>query len=107
MLPKNPVIPAAVIAIAEVNKARITATIAMKGPSINMIFKTPSPIEAKTACAIFDAEVVSSALGIIKKYHLAPRDAIHAATAIAEKADFIVSTDNHFDRIKELKRKSL
>jgi predicted nucleic acid-binding protein len=54
-----------------------------------------------------DREVVSSALGIIRKYHLAPRDAIHAATALAEKADFIVSNDNHFDKMKELKRKSL
>jgi len=54
-----------------------------------------------------DRVVVSSALGIIRKYHLAPRDAIHAATAIAEKVDFIASTDNHFDRIKELRRKSI
>ncbi len=54
-----------------------------------------------------DKEVVRSALEIIKEYHLAPRDAIHAATAIAEKVDFIVSTDYHFDRVKELKWKKL
>ena len=54
-----------------------------------------------------DREVVSSALQIIKEYHLAPRDAIHAATAMAEKADAVVSTDAHFDKIKELKRKPL
>jgi len=54
-----------------------------------------------------DREAVRSALQIIREYHLAPRDAIHAATAIAEKVDFIVSTDAHFDRIKELKRKKL
>ena len=54
-----------------------------------------------------DRAVVSLALGIIREYHLAPRDAIHAATAIAEKADFIISTDQHFDRIKELKTKIL
>ena len=54
-----------------------------------------------------DKEVMRSALQIIKEYHLAPRNAIHAATAIAEKADFIVSTDTHFDRIKELKRKKI
>jgi hypothetical protein len=54
-----------------------------------------------------DREAVRSALQIIREYHLAPRDAIHAATAIAEKADFIVSTDAHFDRVKELKRKKL
>ena len=54
-----------------------------------------------------DREVVRSALQIIREYHLAPRDAIHAATAIAEKVDCIVSTDAHFDRVKELKRKKL
>lgn len=54
-----------------------------------------------------DREVVLSALQIIRECHLAPRDAIHAATAIAEKADFIVSTDTHFDRVIELKRKKL
>jgi predicted nucleic acid-binding protein len=47
------------------------------------------------------------ALQLIRECHLAPRDAIHAATAIVEKADFIVSTDTHFDRVKELKRKKL
>jgi predicted nucleic acid-binding protein len=52
-------------------------------------------------------EVVAFALHIIKKYHLDPRDAIHAATAITEKADDIVSTDHHFDKIKELKRQPL
>ena len=54
-----------------------------------------------------DREAVRSALQIIREYHLAPRDAIHAATAIAEKVDCIVSTDAHFDRVKELKRKKL
>ena len=54
-----------------------------------------------------DKNVMRSALHIIREYHLAPRDAIHAATAITEKADFIVSTDAHFDRVKELKRKKI
>jgi len=54
-----------------------------------------------------DREVVSSALRLIREYHLAPRDAIHAATALMEKAETLVSTDSHFDRIKELKRKPL
>jgi predicted nucleic acid-binding protein len=53
-----------------------------------------------------DRDVVRSAMQIVKEYHLAPRDAIHAATALAEKTDFIVSTDAHFDRVKELKRKN-
>ena len=53
-----------------------------------------------------DKEVVSSALQIIRKYHLAPRDAIHAATALMKKVEIIVSTDSHFDKVKELSRKS-
>ena len=54
-----------------------------------------------------DREIASSALQIIRQYHLAPRDAIHAATAMSEKVDFIMSTDAHFDKVKELKRKNL
>ncbi len=54
-----------------------------------------------------DRDLSLSALQIIKQYHLAPRDAIHAATAIASKAEAVVSTDAHFDKIKELKRRSL
>jgi predicted nucleic acid-binding protein len=54
-----------------------------------------------------DREVVSSALYIIREYHLEPRDAIHAATAIAEKVDCVVTTDAHFGRVKELKIKRL
>lgn len=51
--------------------------------------------------------VVLSALQIIKEFNLDPRDAIHAATAIAEKVDVIVSFDPHFDRLKEPKRRAL
>jgi uncharacterized protein len=54
-----------------------------------------------------DGELVSSALQIIKECNLDPRDAIHTATAIAEKVDAIVSTDPHFDNLKELKRIAL
>ena len=54
-----------------------------------------------------DRELASSALHLIREYRLAPRDALHAATAIAEKADCIVSTDTDFDRIKQLKRRPL
>lgn len=50
-----------------------------------------------------DKEVVLTALQIIKECNLAPRDAIHAATAITKKADFIVSTDRDFERVKKLK----
>ncbi len=54
-----------------------------------------------------DRELVLLALRLIEKHHLAPRDAIHAATAIADKADVIVSTDAHFDNMKEPKRRPL
>jgi len=54
-----------------------------------------------------DRELALAALELIKEHNLAPRDALHAATAIAEKADYIVSTDAHFDRVRELKRKQL
>jgi predicted nucleic acid-binding protein len=54
-----------------------------------------------------DREVASVALRIIREYHLAPRDAIHAATALIGKAEAFVSTDPHFDKIKELKCKPL
>ena len=54
-----------------------------------------------------DRKLALDALKLINEYNLAPRDAIHAATAIAIKADFIVSTDPHFDKIKELKRETL
>ena len=52
-------------------------------------------------------ELVLSALQIIKEYNLAPRDAIHAATAIAGKAEAVVSADMHFDKMKEIKRRPL
>ncbi len=54
-----------------------------------------------------DRELALSAMQIIEEHSLAPRDAIHAATAIAGRADFIISTDAHFDEIRELKRRSL
>jgi len=53
-----------------------------------------------------DRELAFSALQIMKENNLAPRDAIHAATAIAEKVDCMVSTDAHFGRIKEPKWKA-
>lgn len=52
-------------------------------------------------------ELALSALQLIRENHLAPRDALHAATAIAGKADFIVSTDRHFERVKVVKWKNL
>ncbi len=52
-------------------------------------------------------EVVLKAYNIMKEYRLAPRDAIHAASAIIKGIGIIISEDSDFDDIKELKRKSL
>ncbi len=54
-----------------------------------------------------DRELVLQALRLIGEHHLAPRDAIHAATALTGKADAIVSTDAHFDKLKQPKRRPL
>jgi predicted nucleic acid-binding protein len=54
-----------------------------------------------------DRETVLSAIQIIKKYHLAPRDALHAATALQSKADYFVTTDADFNKVAELKLKNL
>jgi len=54
-----------------------------------------------------DRGVVLIALQIIKKFNLDPRDAIHAATALAKKVDVIVSVDPHFDRLTVPKRMAL
>jgi uncharacterized protein len=54
-----------------------------------------------------DRELALSALQLIRECNLAPRDGLHAATAISEKVDYIVTTDAHFGKIKELKLKGL
>ncbi len=42
---------------------------------------------------------------LIERYSIKPRDAIHAATSIQQKADYLYSEDTDFDKIKEIKRK--
>jgi len=54
-----------------------------------------------------DIDLLAKALEIIKNHRLDPRDSIHAASAISEKADAIISTDRHFDKIRSLHRKSI
>jgi len=54
-----------------------------------------------------DEAILRSALYLMKRYAFDPRDSIHAASAILCKADYLVSTDPHFDRLKELPRKQL
>lgn len=54
-----------------------------------------------------DETVLRSSLDLMKRYALDPRGSIHAASAILFKADALISTDPHFDRLKELPRKQL
>lgn len=51
-----------------------------------------------------DEEIINKAQKMIEKYGLNPRDAIHAATAIMNKAEGILTDDSDFDKIKEIKR---
>jgi len=57
--------------------------------------------------ALVNGELLASALNLIRKYGLDPRDSIHAATAMLERAEAIVSTDAHLDKIKEIHRRPL
>lgn len=41
-------------------------------------------------------------LNLMKKYGLFPRDAIHAAAAIASSIENVITTDSDFKRIEEL-----
>jgi predicted nucleic acid-binding protein len=52
-------------------------------------------------------DLLVSALDLIKRYKLDPRDSIHAASTLSEKAEYIVSTDEHFDRVKEIRRRPI
>jgi predicted nucleic acid-binding protein len=56
---------------------------------------------------VADKELALAALQRIRELHLAPRDALHAATAMAERVDCMVTTDAHFGRVKELKVEGL
>ena len=48
--------------------------------------------------------VISKAQILMNEYNLNPRDAIHAATALLNNCNEIISDDADFDKIKELKR---
>lgn len=54
-----------------------------------------------------NGDLLSLALELIRGYQLDPRDSIHAASAVSENAETIVSTDEHFDKIKELRRRTI
>ena len=54
-----------------------------------------------------DGELLSSALELIRVYKLDPRDSIHGASAVHENAETIISTDKHFDRVREIRRRTI
>ncbi len=54
-----------------------------------------------------DGELLSSALELIRVYKLDPRDSIHGASAVHENAEAIISTDKHFDRVREIRRRTI
>ncbi len=54
-----------------------------------------------------DSDLLAKSLAVMRGYRLDPRDSIHAASAMKEDAEAIVSTDRHFDRVKEIKRRDI
>jgi predicted nucleic acid-binding protein len=52
-------------------------------------------------------EILWSAYNLAKRYRLNPRDVIHLACALNHGIFTIVSEDKDFDKVKEIKRKSL
>ena len=51
-----------------------------------------------------DEGVIFLAQDLLTKYNLNPRDAIHAASALSNNINEIISDDSDFDQIKEIKR---
>jgi len=49
-------------------------------------------------------ETLWSAYNLAEKYKLDPRDAIHIACALGHAIFTIISEDEHFDKVKEIKR---
>lgn len=54
-----------------------------------------------------DETIISQAQSLMDKYKLTPRDSIHVASALNRKATIIISDDEDFDQIKEIKRTPL
>jgi len=52
-------------------------------------------------------ETLWSAYNLAEKYRLDPRDAIHLASALNHGIFTIVSEDEDFDKVKEIKRRSV
>ncbi len=54
-----------------------------------------------------DQDSLFSAISLMNRYPLDPRDAIHASAAITTQCSVLVSADTHFDRVKEIVRKPI
>lgn len=52
-------------------------------------------------------DALISALTLMRRYELDPRDAIHASTALLNRCTSIVSADAHFDSVVEIPRKMI
>jgi len=52
-------------------------------------------------------EIIWLAYNLAEKYRIDPRDAIHLASALNHGIFTLVSEDEHFDTVKEIKRKSI
>ncbi len=51
-----------------------------------------------------DSSVITNAQKIMESYGLKPRDAIHASAALASGQKTVISDDQDFDKVKELRR---
>ena len=51
-----------------------------------------------------DEAIIAQAQALMGKYKLSPRDSIHIASALSKKTKTILSDDEDFDQIKEIKR---
>ena len=51
-----------------------------------------------------DEGIIAHAQSLLDKYKISPRDSIHVASAFSRKATSIISDDEDFDQIKEIKR---
>ena len=52
-------------------------------------------------------DLLSRALGLMTQYQLHPRDSIHAASALWENSEAIISTDKDFDKLNEIRRRTI
>ena len=52
-------------------------------------------------------DVLFSAITLMQRYGLDPRDAIHASTALQNRCTTIISADTHFDSVVEIPRKMI